>query len=372
MCIGEHQMAKDPCGLRPPLVSLLDPEEIDVPVEILLEVRGLHAHIALHEAPYPGTQAVDHLHALEIVRILGVGLECDVGPFHGPDEGAVGALLVVDDRCPLGYVALQGLPDPLPARLPVPAHDRDGVLVHVDRYGYAYEVARQPAHHVVSGSVLQGRVLDVHLVYPAPVAQHYALLVGAERGHHPVPPFEGRLVGDAACLGGEVELGVVAHEPDELRPGRKILLGPLEDGAGERRISPAASGAHPAPPSGGGGRIAAVVLVVAPGASGVGLPGAGCLVERPEADLLAAPSRGDSGGELGEPCGRKLLHHAAVGVLAARHDHSSCPPAGPSVQDVAKHEGGWARWRFRVWRCNHTIRRGRRPGHSGRLYPHSG
>ena len=143
MRFGEHQMAEDPCSLRPPLVSLLDPEEIDVSVEILLEVRGLHAHVALHEAPYSGAQAVDHLHVFKIVRILGVGLVCDAGPLQRPDKGAVGTLFVMYDRRSLGYVALQCLPDPLPARLAVPAHDRDGVLVHIDRHGYADEVARQ-------------------------------------------------------------------------------------------------------------------------------------------------------------------------------------------------------------------------------------
>ena len=93
---------------------------------------------------------------------------------------------------------------------------------------------------MISGGVLEGRVLDVHLVYPAPVAQHHALLVAAERGHHLVPPLEGALLGDAACLGREVELGVVAHEPDELCPGGKVLLGPLEERAGKHRIGPAA------------------------------------------------------------------------------------------------------------------------------------
>ena len=66
MRFGEHQMAEDPCSLRPSFVSLLDLEEVDVSVEILLEVRGLHAHVALHEAPYPGAQAIDHLHAFKI------------------------------------------------------------------------------------------------------------------------------------------------------------------------------------------------------------------------------------------------------------------------------------------------------------------
>lgn len=111
MRLCEHQVAEDPCSLRPPLVILLDPEEIDVSVEILLEVRGLHAHVALHEAPYPGAQAVDHQ---DIVRIFGVGLVCDAGPLQHPDEGAVGALLVRYNRVPLGYVALFlfGLPCP--------------------------------------------------------------------------------------------------------------------------------------------------------------------------------------------------------------------------------------------------------------------
>ncbi len=90
MCFSEHQMAEDPCSLWPSFVSLLDSEEIYVPVEILLEVRGLHAHVALHEAPYSGAQAVDHL---QIVRILGVGLVCDAGPLQRPDKEAVGALL---------------------------------------------------------------------------------------------------------------------------------------------------------------------------------------------------------------------------------------------------------------------------------------
>jgi hypothetical protein len=96
-----------------------------------------------------------------------------------------------------------------------------------------------PTHRVVSGGVLEGRVLDVHLVYPALVAQHHALLVAAERGHHLVP----------YAFSSEAELGVVAHEPDEKHPGGEILLGPLEERAGKRREGPAASDVHPAPTS---------------------------------------------------------------------------------------------------------------------------
>ena len=99
----------------------------------------------------------------------------------------MGALLVMYDRGPR-------LCGPLFVRLAVPVHDRNRVLVGVDHHGDAYEVARQPLpHRVVSGDVLEGRVLYVHLVYPA--------------------------------FSSEAELGVVAHEPDELYiPLEKITL----------------------------------------------------------------------------------------------------------------------------------------------------
>ena len=77
------------------------------------------------------------------------------------------------------------------------------------------------------------------------------------------------------------------------------------------------------------------------------------------ARTVPAYPRGDGGAELPEAVGREPVHHAGIGIPAVRHGHSSCPPADPSVQDVAKHEGGWARWRFRVWHRNRSVMGGR-------------
>ena len=60
--IGHHQVAHHPCDLGPPLVVSLDPEEVDVEVQVGLQVLGAHAgeapEVALEPRAQPLTSSI--------------------------------------------------------------------------------------------------------------------------------------------------------------------------------------------------------------------------------------------------------------------------------------------------------------------------
>lgn len=154
-------------------------------------------------------------------------------------------------------------------------------------------------------------------------------------------PFEGRLVGDAAQLGRALDGDVVAHEPDEGDPGGEGLSAVLEDGAGEGGEPPAAAAAATPRDDGGGG-------AVPPGAARAAFrafrvrPIDRCgLVERADADLVAAAPLVEGFSEQQELFGGRARNECPEGVRSSRMDLSR-PPERPPGGIVAKQRSGWA------------------------------
>ena len=67
-------MADHPFRFRPPLLGLVHPEQVDVPVQVALQVRRVHAGEPPEVALDPGAEVVHHRHALQVDRVLDVGL----------------------------------------------------------------------------------------------------------------------------------------------------------------------------------------------------------------------------------------------------------------------------------------------------------
>mgnify|MGYP004529605657 CR=1 FL=1 len=72
--IGHKQMADHPCGFRPSVLRLAHAEQVDEPVQIGLQVRGIHAGEAPQVALEPRAQAVGHLHGVEVDWVGRIGL----------------------------------------------------------------------------------------------------------------------------------------------------------------------------------------------------------------------------------------------------------------------------------------------------------
>lgn len=143
--VGHQDMAHHSCGRVPSVLDLVDPEEVDVPVEIRLEVPRRHPREAPQVALEPGAQVVHHLHPLQVDRVVDVcpvrlALEASL-----PDQRVVRPLQVVDQQRSGRYPAAHGLPHARRARLPLAADDRDRVLVHVDGDADAQLLAGQAA-----------------------------------------------------------------------------------------------------------------------------------------------------------------------------------------------------------------------------------
>lgn len=125
-------MAHHPCSRVPSIPGLVDPEEVDVPVEVGLQVSGRHPLESPRIALEPGAQVVHHLHLLQVVRVV------DVGPVRLALEPAVSnqrvarPFEVVDLQRPGRYPAAHDLPHARRTGLAVAAGDRDRVLVPVD------------------------------------------------------------------------------------------------------------------------------------------------------------------------------------------------------------------------------------------------
>ena len=318
-------MTDDPCGFGPPVLGLVDAEQVYEPVEIGLQVRGVHAREAPQVALEPRAQVVDHPHRLQVGRVGAVRL---VGLRRAPpfgDDAVVGALLVVDDGAALGQVGAQRRLDPPRRRLAVPAGDGDRVLRRVDGYRDAELLLRQPAPAGLPRALRQVRVVDVDLVDPNPAPEHYAVLVAVDRGKDAVAPLERRLVGDAAGLRGRLHRHVPGHELDEADPRREVFLAVLEDRAGHgaearpalRAPEPAVAGRRPAVPDRAAGAAAR--------ASGARPERLGGLVERAVADPVAARARGDGLLQEREVAARHRVDARGVGV--AIDVHSIVPSA---------------------------------------------
>lgn len=129
----------------PIVARLVDPEEVDVPVEVGLQVPQRHPREAPQAALERGAQVVHHLHPLQVDRIVHIGpVRLALEPAV-PDQCAVGPLEVVDEQRPGRYPAAHGPPHARRAGLPVAAVDRDGVLVDVYRHADAELLAGQAA-----------------------------------------------------------------------------------------------------------------------------------------------------------------------------------------------------------------------------------
>ena len=233
--IGHQDLAHHPNSRVPSVLGLVDPEELDVPVEVGLQVPGRHPREASQVALEPGAQVVHHLHPLQVDRVV------DVGPVRlalepaVPDLRAARPLQVVYQQRPGRYPAAHGPPHARRAGLAVAADDRYGVLVYVDSNAGAQLLAGQAALAGLPVALGEVGVVDVGLVNPDGVAQHDPVPVAGHRGEHAVPPLEGGLMGNAAKLGRALDGDVVAHEPDEGDPGGEGLSAAFEDGDGGGR-----------------------------------------------------------------------------------------------------------------------------------------
>lgn len=126
------------------------------------------------------------------------------------------------------------------------------------------------------------------LVHLDGVARHDPVLVAGYRGEHAVPPFEGRLAGDAARLGRALDGHVVTHEPNEGDQDGQRLSAVLQDGAREGGEPPAAGAAAPPRDAGRGGPFPPGAARAASRAPWVGPVGRGGRGELADADLLVA------------------------------------------------------------------------------------
>ena len=355
-------MAHHPCSRVPSIPGLVDPEQVDVPVEVGLQVSGRHPLESPRIALEPGAQVVHHLHLLQVVRVV------DVGPVRLALEPAVSnqrvarPFEVVDQRRSGRYPAAHGLPHARRARLPVVADDRDRVLVDVDGDADAQLLTGKAALAVLPVALGEVGVVYVGLVHPDGVAQHDPVLVAGHRREHAVPPLEGLLVGDAAHLGRALVGDVVAHEPDEGYPSSEGLSAVLEDGARGGGEPPPAGAAAPPGDAGRGGAVPPGAAGAAPRARRVRPIGRGGLGERADADLIAAAPLVNGFSEQQELVGGQARHERREGVRSSHIDLSN-PPERPPGGIVAKQRSGWRSGKFFVWLG--------RTWHSGALRPES-
>lgn len=125
-------MAHHPCGRVPSVARLVDPEELDVPVKVGLEVPRRHPREAPRVSLEPGAQVVHHFHLLQVDRVVHVVSVCLALAPAVPDQHVVRLLQVVDGQLPGQHSAAHGLPCTRRAGLPVAEDDRDGVLLDID------------------------------------------------------------------------------------------------------------------------------------------------------------------------------------------------------------------------------------------------
>lgn len=157
--VGHQDMAHHPCSRAPSVPGLVEPEEVDVPVEEGLQAPRRHPREAPKVALEPGAQVV-HVGSVYLALELAV-----------PDQHAVRPLEVVDEQRPGRYSAAHGLPYPRRAGLPVAAGDRDRALVDVYRHADAELLAGQAALARLPVALGEVGVVDVSLVRPDGVAR---------------------------------------------------------------------------------------------------------------------------------------------------------------------------------------------------------
>lgn len=221
--VGHQDLAHHPNSRVPSVLGLVDPEEVDVPVELGLQVPGRHPREASQVTLEPGAQVVRYLHTLQVDRVVDVGpVRLDLEP-DVPDLRVARPLQGVYQQRPGRYPAAHGPPHARRAELAVAADDRYGVLVYVDSNAGAQLLAGQAALAGQPVALGEVGVVDVGLVNPDGAAQHDPVPVAGHRGEHAVPPLEGGLVGKAAKLGRALDGDVVAHKPDEGDPGGEGL-----------------------------------------------------------------------------------------------------------------------------------------------------
>ena len=189
-------MADRPCDLGPPLVVALDPEEVDVEVQVGLQVLGVHSGEAPEVALEPRAQVVHQLHRLQVLRVPHVRLVGLIRKPVLPDEGAMGPLAVVDERRALRDVAPERRPDAGGGGPAVPADHRDGLLAGVDAHRYAQLLLGQLPLARLPVSLGEVRVVDAGLVDPDAAPQHDAVLVAVDGGEQAVAPLPGGMVAD--------------------------------------------------------------------------------------------------------------------------------------------------------------------------------
>ena len=116
----------------PSAPGLVDPEEVDVPVEVGRQVPRRHPREAPKVALEPRAQVVHCLHPVQADRVV---LISPVRPALAPavpDQHVVRLLKVVDGQRPRQHSAAHGLPFVRRAGLPVAEDDRDGVLMNIE------------------------------------------------------------------------------------------------------------------------------------------------------------------------------------------------------------------------------------------------
>ena len=216
-------MTHHPCSRVASVARLIDPKEVEVPVEVGLQAPCRHSREAPKIALEPRAQVVRHLHSLQVDRVVHVGpVRLALEP-AAPGQHAVRPLQVVDELRPGRYSAAHGLPRACRAGLPVATDDRDRVLVNVYRHADAQLLAGEAALEGLPVALGEVGVVDVGFVNPDGVAQQDPVLVAGYRGENAVPPLEGGLVDDAAQLGRALDGDVVAHELDGGGPGGERL-----------------------------------------------------------------------------------------------------------------------------------------------------
>lgn len=91
--VGNQDMARRPCSRIPPVARLVDPEEVDVPVKVGLQVPERHLREPPQLALQPGAQVVHHLLPLQVDRVARIGpvrlaLELPWPARRGPARGS--------------------------------------------------------------------------------------------------------------------------------------------------------------------------------------------------------------------------------------------------------------------------------------------
>lgn len=162
--LRHHQMADHPCDLGPPLVVALDPEEVDVEVQVGLHVRGIHAGEAPEVSLEPRAEVVHQLHRLEVRRVRTSALydssSSEFSLTRTPWARSRSCTRVAPSATWPPRAALAGR-----RRLPVPAGHCDGLLAGVDAHGDAQLVLGKPAPPGPA-ALRQPDVVDVYLVDP--------------------------------------------------------------------------------------------------------------------------------------------------------------------------------------------------------------